>query len=58
MRGSACVYLSRHDDARRAGVDGYVACHESHVLKLLVHLAILLVAQCLQKARGEPVRPV
>lgn len=37
--------LCRHDQARRAGVDGHISCHQTNIAKLLQKLSILLVTQ-------------
>lgn len=45
-------YLCCHDETGGGGVDGDIAGHQSHILKLLVHLPVLLVGQGLDGA-GE-----
>lgn len=46
------TYLSGHDEAGRCGVDGDISGHQTHVLKLFVHLAVLLITQSFDGA-GE-----
>ena len=46
------LYLCRHDEAGRGGVDGDVASHQTDVLELFVHFSVLLVGQGLDGA-GE-----
>lgn len=46
------AHLCCHDEARGGGVDGDVTGHQSHVLKLFVHLSVLLVGEGLDGA-GE-----
>ena len=40
-------YLSGHDNAGSARVDSHISSHQAYVLELLLHLTILLVAECL-----------
>lgn len=42
---SLSTNLCCHDDTRSAGIDGDVPRHQTHILKLFVHLSILLVAK-------------
>lgn len=50
----ASQHLGGHDDARRIRVEGDVPGHQAHVPKLLVQLAVLLIAQ---RLRGETTPP-
>jgi hypothetical protein len=37
-----------HDQAAGIGIDGDIACHQPHIPKLLLELAVLLVGQCFE----------
>lgn len=43
-------HLCSHDKTRGGGVDGDVSCDQTHILKLLIHLSVLLIGERLDWA--------
>lgn len=47
------THLSCHDNTGSTRIYGDITSHQAHILELLVHLTVLLVAESLGKWAGE-----